>query len=151
MSTVNLAKALKMKNSLVGEINRAKEILTRENSRLELTSSKVDREVVYKEILSKTMALVELKTQIAKANIGIYNVLTDMAEVKSMITYLKTLPTLNGIVQIDNYAGVSTEKRYSAFLNQEGVDTIVAKLQKRVEELQDAADTFNATTTITVS
>lgn len=153
MATVNLAKALKMKNALVGEINRAKEIFTRENSRSELSTSKVDRAAVYADIQAKTLALVSLKSAIAKANVGLYSTLAEMAEAKSSIAYLKTLNTQDGVVRSEPSRFGSSpvvETKFDAFFSQEKVDAEVAKIQKRVEELQDVADTFNATTTITV-
>ncbi len=152
MASVNLAKALKLKNALVGEINRAKEILTRENSRSELSTSNVNREAVYNDIVAKTVTLTELKASIAKANVGIYSTLAEMAEAKSSIAYLKTLPTLDGIVRSETRFGTvpAVDTKFDAFFTQEKVDAEVAKLQKRIEDLQDAADTFNATTTITV-
>ena len=79
MATVNLSKALKMKNVLVGEINRAKEIFTRENSRSELSTSKVDRAAVYADIQAKTKALVSLKAAIAKANVGILRAVAEVS------------------------------------------------------------------------
>ncbi len=152
MATVNLAKALKMKNALVGEINRAKEVLTRENSRSELSTSKVDRAAVYGEIVSKTQQLVTLKTAIASANIGLYGTLAAMEEAKSSIAYLKTLNTQDGIVRSDaRFGGTPTETKFDAFFTQEKVDAAVALLQKQIESLQDVADTYNATTTISVS
>jgi hypothetical protein len=152
MANVNLAKALKMKNVLVGEINRAKEIFSRENSRSELNTSKVDRAAVYADIQAKTQALVSLKAGIAKANVNLYSTLSEMAEAKSSIAYLKSLNTQDGVTRSDPRFGSSAvvETKFEAFFTQEKVDVEVAKLQKRVEELQDVADTFNAITTIAV-
>lgn len=148
MAKVNLAKALKMKNSLVAEINRAKAVLIRENSRNDRSTSKVNRDEVLKTILEKTEALVLLKTKISSANIGIYGVLAAAEEAKSFIAYLGTLPTKDGTeVEHTRYSVTPTETTttYRAFLKQEDIDSRVAALQKQVEDYQDQIDTFNAT------
>jgi hypothetical protein len=151
MKTVNLAKALKLKNALVGEINRAKEILTRENSRSELSTSKIDRAAVYAEIGTKTAQLIALKTALAKANVGIYAAITEIAEAKGQIAYLKTLNTTDGVQRTEGRFGTQTvDTKFEAFFTQEKVDAEVAKIQKRIEELQDVVDAYNATTTIQV-
>jgi chromosome segregation ATPase len=153
MATVNIAKALKLKNSLVSEINRAKAVLTRENSRNERSTSKVDRAQVYSNIVNKTNELVNLKAQIANANVGLYATLAQMSEAKSMISYLQTLPTTDG-VQLEQMGRYGAEKpvetKHDAFFTQEKVDAEVAVLQARIEAYQDVVDTFNATTTIAV-
>lgn len=151
MKTVNLAKALKLKNSLVGEINRLKETLTRENSRSTESTSTVNREQVYNDIVNKTLSLVSLKGAIAKANVGLYTTLAEIAEAKSFIAYLKGLNTADGVVRTEGrFGGTGLETKFSAFFTQEKVDAEVAKIQKRIEELQDVADNYNALTTISI-
>lgn len=151
MAKVNLAKALKMKNALVGELNRAKEILTRENSRLTTTSSTVDREVMYKEIQEKTQSLIALKTAIATANVGLYAYLSQMAEAKAAIAYLKSLNTTDGVVKTQgHFSAAEIVNTYSAFFTQQKVDYEVGRLQKLIETTQDNVDAFNGSTFIEV-
>jgi len=151
MATVNLAKALKLKNSLVTEINRAKGILTRENSRSERSTSKVDRNAIWDSIVAKTVELVALKGKITTANIGIYPMLAEAEELKSTIAYLQSLPTTDGVqVEGGQFGQARVETKFEAYFTQEKIDATIATLQKRIEDTQDAIDTYNATKTVEV-
>lgn len=151
MSKINLAKALKLKNSLITEINRAKAILVRENSRSEHSTSQVDRAATWKLIEDKTSELIALKGKITVANIGIYPVLAQLEEAKSAIAYVITIPTLNGLHIERSYgSGEPAKTHYDAFFTQEKVDQTIAEFQKKVEAAQDAVDSYNATTFIEV-
>jgi len=153
MSKINLAKALKVKNSLISEINRSKAVFARENSRKEGSTSKVDREQLWDQISVKTQQLVKLKGQIAAANIAIYPTLALMEEAKSAITFLQQLNTTDGkVVEHSRYGtGPNLETNFSAFITQDGVDKRVNEFQKIIEDAQDAVDAYNATTFIEVS
>jgi hypothetical protein len=152
MAQVNLAKALKMKNALVGEINRLKEIFTRENSRSSESTSTVDRESIWAQIHEKTNELVNLKAAIAKANVGLYPYLAAMEEAKGLIAYIKGLNTVDGTVRTDTRYGTgpAVETKYTAFLTQQRVDEEVAKATKLIETAQDDVDNYNARTFIEV-
>lgn len=152
MSKVNLSKALKLKNSLIAEIGRLKGILSRENSRSERSTSTIDRGEVFKSLTEKTLELVSLKSKIARANVGIYEVLAAMEEAKSAIGYYQTLNVTDGEqVEHQRYGQAEpTKTKYNAYLKQEDVDKLVSELQKKIEEGQDAVDAYNATTFIEV-
>lgn len=145
---MNLAQALKAKNRLAGELVRQQQILTRENSRREDSTSKVDRKVVWETILKLSEELGTLKGKITVANIGIYPMLERMAELKARIAYIASLPKREGVEQ--EYLG--GEQRlahmWDSFLTQEKVDALTAELQTQLNELQDKVDTYNATTTV---
>jgi hypothetical protein len=149
MSKVNLAKALKLKNSLVRELNRAKEILKRENVRTNKSTSKVDQAAVWALIATKTQELIALKAKITIANVGLYPLLAEMEELKSKITYVQGLPIREGVVN-EGYGERVVEVTFTSFLNQEAVDKLVEEAQARIEALQDQVDAYNATTFIEV-
>ncbi len=153
MSKINLAKALKVKNSLISEINRSKAIFARENSRKEGSTSKVDRELLWDEISIKTQQLITLKGQIATANIGIYPTLAQMEEAKSSISWLQQLNTTDGkVVEHSRFGSApAVETNFSACFTQDAVDRNVGEFQKIIENAQDVVDAYNATTHIDVS
>jgi hypothetical protein len=147
MSKVNLAKALKMKNSLIGEINRLKTIFLRENSRQSASKSTVDRQKVYSAIEDKVAILVGLKSKITAANISIYPVLCAMEEAKSRMAWLPTIPVKHGLFQ-EGYGAAQNVIQWDAYITQDAIDEETRLLQKYIEELQDKVDAYNATTTI---
>jgi len=146
MNDMSLSQALKLKNRIVAEVNRAKEILLRENSRANSSTSKVDRAAVYKTLQDKTAHLVHLKSAITQANIGIYPVLCEMEELKGRIAFLKSLNTFDGNQRQPRMHGDDHVEVFTAFFTAEKVDEEVGTVQARIDALQDQADAFNATT-----
>ena len=70
---MKLAKALKEKNRLVGEIVRLKSIIERENSRIEKSTSKVDRDDLWERLALATESLIGIKAAIFTANAKVYD------------------------------------------------------------------------------
>lgn len=149
---VSLAKALKLKNRLIAALTRTKEILKRENSRLEKSPSKVDREQLYQQLETQTRELVDLKTKLAVANVGVYGKLAEMEELKSRITFLRELSTATGEVRQPRFShNVEPEKEvYTAYFDNEKRDAEIARLEVRIATLQDEVDEYNAVTKIEV-
>lgn len=146
---MNLAQALKLKNRLAGELVKQQQILQRENARRSDSVSKVDRERTWNNIRELSARLGELKGKITQANIGIYPSLERMAELKSRIAYLNSLPKREG-EEVTFVGRDQEEKKYhwNSFINQESCDAMVAELQEKINELQDKVDEYNATTQI---
>jgi chromosome segregation ATPase len=146
---MNLAQALKQKNRLAGELVRQQQILTRENARRSDMVSTVDREAVWNRIQQLSEELGELKGKITTANIGIYSLLERMAELKSRISYVQSLPKREG--EEITFVGRDQEKlvyKWDTTINQVRCDELVAKIQTQINELQDKVDAYNAVTTV---
>jgi len=141
---MKLAKALKEKNRLVGEVNRLKAIFTRENSRNAKASSKVDAGVVWMELQEATNKLISIKANIFKANSGIYSKIVRIGELKNMASWLPMLNTNNETSE--RWNGAAMEKiEMKAWMTLEDVDKQVVLFQKEIADLQDAIDEYNAT------
>lgn len=146
---MNLAQALKQKNRLAGEIVRQQQILQRENARRSDSVSTLDRQAVLTKIQELSVALGELKGKIATANIGIYTALERMAELKSHIGFLQSLPKREG--EEITFVGRDQEKlvyTWNSLITQDICDAQVSKLQVEINALQDKVDAYNAVTTI---
>ena len=150
--TINLARALKLKNSVIAQINRAKSVMARENCRkVGYSTSKVDLPALHVKIDGLIANLVEIKTAIAVANCGIYKKLAEMEELKSQITWFSGLNMREGKeYESAGYDNPEREVEYKAYINRDQCDETTELLQKRIEKLQDEVDAFNANTTITV-
>jgi hypothetical protein len=148
---MKLAKALKEKNRLVGDICRIKNLIQRENSRNVKSTAKTDRAALWKELADTTGRLVALKAAIFRANAGIYEKIVMMAELKSKATWITSLNTTDGVIETPNYhgEGVTTET-FDAFLKQEDIDKMTVDLQTAIADLQDEIDEYNATVTVEV-
>jgi len=146
---MNLSQALKQKNRLAGEIVRQQQILQRENARRNDSVSDVNREAVWDKILEISKDLGEIKGKITQANVNIYPSLELMAELKSRIAFLQTLPKKEG--DEIQFIGRDQEKltyKWDSFINQSKADKMVEVIQVQINTLQDAVDAYNATTTI---
>jgi hypothetical protein len=149
INEISLSQALKVKNRLVGEIAKLRRIITRENSRRSDNPSKVDVAAKIDELNVKYGKLVDIKTKIATANVGIYREIAQMEETKGNIAFFSGIPTREGEEMVATYGQQKAlEYQHVAYLNQEGVDTLVSGLQKLADELQDKIDRFNANTFI---
>jgi len=146
---MKLSQALKQKSRLAGEISRQQQILLRENARRSDSTSTVDRQEVWNKIQSLSEELWKLKGKIAKANININPALERMAEYKTHITFLKGLNIREGEEII--LVGRDQEKlvyKWNSFLNQARCDEHIEYLQRKINEMQDEVDIYNATTEI---
>ncbi len=146
---MNISKALKVKNRLVGEVNRLKDIIRRENSRRDDNTSKIDVSLVVEELRQASVKLASIKASIQKANSGIFNDLALLEESKSTLNWLKTLPTREG--EEVSFIGRDQEKLvhlWTAHYNQERLDKEVKKFEDLISSLQDTIDDYNAKTAV---
>jgi len=142
---MKLAKALKEKNRLVGEINRLKNLIERENSRDVRSTSKVDCGKLWPEMISATEKLINLKSKIFKANIGIYEKIVRMGELKLQLSWLESVNTRDYKTETPDRNGVVIVTEVKAWMNQEKADAKKLDLQNEISLLQDQIDEYNAT------
>lgn len=142
---MKLFTALKEKNRLAGDIVKLQIVLVRENSRSVKNVSKIDAKTVFESLNEKVVKLAKLKGAIAKANIGIYDKIFEMGELKSQITFLETVPTKEGtFTESIGYGESTQEVEYNAFINDAKKFDLQRDLQDRINVLQDSIDEFNA-------
>lgn len=140
-----LARALKERSRLAGRIKHNFQLLDRENSRISGSPRSFDVRAIYAESRELMEKLIAIKQRIAAANAPIAGKLVEMDELKSMISYLKGLDTTSEIKK-EGYNGEAV--LYEAVISAAETDAAAEELQKRVEDLQDELDEFNATTKI---
>lgn len=146
---MKLSQALKLKNRLAGELSRLQNILYRENSRRSDNPSKVNQAEVWAQIQKLSDELGVLKAKISAANIGIYPAIERMAEFKSRITYIATLPKRDTPdIQLIGRDQEKVEYTWTPFINQQMADELTATYQKQCDELQDKIDAYNANTDV---
>lgn len=153
---INLPKALKVKNRIAGELARVRELIRRDNSK-DVTDA--SEEVLNKfiqmqnQLLAQEATLIDqlilIKTLVAKANVGIYEKISRMNELKSQIAFIRTLPTRMGTFDESAvYGGLPLRKIYHAVVNQNLIDGANKDFQRMIDQLQDEIDDFNASTFI---
>ena len=145
---MNIKKALKEKNRLVKEIQDLHVRVATYNSievgNVRPYSAKESME----KINQKSNELVELKTNIHRANVPIYHHIFRLSELKSTIARIKNLDCNEGSVQ-DYYS----RNRETPLVKETEIsiverDEMVKHMEGQIEEIQDILDNHNQITEI---
>jgi len=159
---MKLAKALKLKNRLAGEITRLKGIIQTRNV-VESGHEKIyDVQYIVETGLPKVIKnLVSVKTGIALANakeahgsVEFYQTtpywkIFMISEIRGLIDALRKMDTKNG--KVSEYRGMGAEVisvEYVGLVKQQDVDRIVLAYEKDIDRMQDELDAYNATVDI---
>tara|TARA_R110002167_G_scaffold98020_2_gene258243 strand:- start:5884 stop:6339 length:456 start_codon:yes stop_codon:yes gene_type:complete len=151
---MNIAKALKEKNRTTGRITKLQtQVLT--NNRYE---KGVDRDYnsmdLLKSLQEEWAFLIDLKSKIATANIGIADNLIALTEAKAELTFWNGFhsgqPSEEVVVNVYDGTGVNkaVTHTYINTISSRMVDDNVLHIQKQIEDLQDEIDNYNAITKI---
>lgn len=147
---ITLAKALKLKNSLVRDLQIIKMNIQRSNTRRSDQPERNNVNELDKQLRDLTVSLVKLKSRIVESSVKIQPAILELGEVKSLIEFYRTVPVREG----EEVVGIGTNGKVYTWNSQwdsNMVDTKVKDLQSRIDKLQDDIDTHNATTKLDVS
>jgi len=146
---MKIAKALKLKNQLAGEVAQLKDLLTKQNSRSTKQKFDYDNLDVLTRLRAKLAELVKVKAAIAVANAEIYDKVFRLAELKGLVTTLTALDTKAGVFHEGRgFTEASYEVEYVAQISKVDADKLVAELNAEIQSLQDALDEFNFTRSV---
>lgn len=151
---MNISKALKEKNRLTGKIAQLQKKVMTYNVKNEGEPSDFDSLEVLKELQFAWAYLIDLKTKIAKANIGIADKLIELTEAKAELTFWNSFNNAGPaktIVKSNKFNGRETVEvetvRLSGITSKEVFD-YRDSVQERIDALQDEIDIFNGSTMI---
>ena len=97
-------------------------------------------------IMTLEEGLIDLKTQIHRANIGVYDKIFRLSELKSLAKKLNQIDCSEGKVS-DRYSRTEPSIK-TAELSIVERDVRVKSIEEEIERLQEELDTHNATTSI---
>jgi hypothetical protein len=141
MAEITLAKALKIKNRLTGRLAKVQADIQAYNSVPAGQADQVNVPALMKTREELVGALVGVKTAINDANREAQRDIYDLAEKKATAQFLAGVNTRHG-PQPAVYPN-TTEVSYIAALKKADVDTLVSRLEKEIDQLQDRLDQFN--------
>lgn len=145
---MNIKKALKEKNRLVKEIldlhTRVATYNSVEVGNVRPYSAKESMELLNQ----KSNELVELKSNIHRANGPVYNHIFRLSELKSMIARIKNLDCNEGIVQDYYSRNRETPAVKETEISIVERDEMVKHMENQIEEIQDILDYHNQITEI---
>ena len=141
MAEITLAKALKIKNRLTGRLAKVQTDIQAYNSVPEGQADQVNVPTLMKTREELVEALVGLKAAINDANREAQRDIYALAEKKATAQFLAGVCTRHG-PQPAVYPS-TTEVTYVAALKKADVDSLVVRLEKEIDQLQDRLDQFN--------
>src|SRR5678810_323193 len=94
---MKLAKALKLKNQLAGEVAQLKDLLAKQNVRSTKQKFDYDNREVLARLRAKVDELIKVKAAIAAANAEAYGKIFRLAELKGLANTLAGLDTKSGV------------------------------------------------------
>lgn len=146
---MKIAKALKLKNQLAGDVAQLKDLLAKQNSRSTKQKFDYDNREILTRLRAKLDELVKVKAAVAAANAEIYDKVFRLAELKGVVTTLTGLDTKAGVFHEGRGFGETVyEVEYVAQLGKVEVDKLVIELNAEIQSLQDALDEFNFTRSV---
>jgi len=146
---MKIAKALKLKNQLAGEVAQLKDLLLKQNSRSTKQKFDYNNHEVLTRLRAKLDELVKIKAAVAAANAEVYDKIFRLAELKGVVTTLTSLDTKAGVFHEGRGFGEAAyEVEYVAQLSKVEVDKLVGELNAEIQGLQDALDEFNFTRSV---
>jgi len=149
---MKIAKALKLKNQLAGEVAQLKELLAKQNVRSKKQKFDYDNREVLTRLRAKLAELVRVKTALAVANAEAYDKIFRLAELKGLAKTLAGLETKQGVFHEGGRFGEPAyEVEYAAQLAKADVDKLADELKNEIQSLQDALDEFNFSHSLNLS
>lgn len=137
---MKINKALKTKNKLVKRADK-------EFSRISPNNVyRVDKSPTYSAreyldtFLKTTEEIIELKTNIHKANFNVFSKIFRMSELKNVISKLRRINTN----EPHNY-GESTDIVYNTEISEKEIDEMIEKFELEIEQIQEELDVHNHT------
>lgn len=154
MARITLRKALNKKNKLIGRIKELEAHIARNfNKSVQyvdgqaLSCRQMDITKEYKELFDTKNKLVLLKSALAKANVGIYEKIYHIAELKADITWLRGLNTVAG-KSVNEYGDKTYITESTPFKSAEEVMAMIKYDEGMIEAFQEQIDEFNSVTFI---
>ncbi|MGF1656942.1 MAG: hypothetical protein ACFCU3_08200 [Verrucomicrobiales bacterium] len=147
---MKVAKALKEKNRLVGEIEEFKALIAQQNVRPDGREFDYNNHELLAQLRSRLEDLIKLKTKLATVNVTIYQDVFRLAELKGLVASLRRVEVKDGIFHeaLGGFHSENVEVRYRSQLGRREIDVMVKELENEMAEVQDRLDDFNATASL---
>jgi hypothetical protein len=146
MTVITLARALKLKNRLAGQLSKLGGRAVAHNSNVKGAVNPYNSVEVFEEYEEVQAKLVEVKTSIQLANASIVRKIIEIGETRSQISLLQGINVTEGPVHQTNYGNdTETVREYEAAIGAAQRDVMIAALELDIDNLQDDIDSHNAT------
>ncbi|MBR2838737.1 MAG: hypothetical protein IKE55_08140 [Kiritimatiellae bacterium] len=151
---MTVARALKEKERIARKLAKAKELFATSNCVRADEEREIDIKETYESMRGLQRQYVAIKRAIAVANAGISPSLVEMLAVRAELAFYTNLRCRESemseeMVRADGDGERMVRRRvkivYNTFVNEKTRQEILENLTKRLDDLQDEVDNFNAT------
>lgn len=148
---LTLSDALSLKKRVLQRKKSAMDLIKSENSKIEGGKRKCDVAQMLCMYTACIDLLINLKTAIAGANVGIRKDIESLSEIKSTIVELRSISTSDGVVEGQGrmFGGEATVSK-TAVLKHSDIEDLVLTSEKNMDTIQRRLNKYNASTTIKV-
>lgn len=147
MQKVSLARALKERKRLAGQLVYEMNLISQENSKLEGEPKHFDVQAEMHDAEEMMERLIGIRTAISEANFRLIPKLVELDEVKSIIPRVQAIDVKeDSIYKVEEKREI---KREVVFSKKEIIHR-VAHLQHRMNAIQDEIDDYNAKTQVVI-
>jgi hypothetical protein len=154
MSKLSISQALKEKNRIAGRIVKLQAQLKNLNRMEEGKPRDFEPGDIYLKLQEEWAYLVDIKTRLAAANVGIAAALIKLTEAKASLAYWNGFTNAGPAKEIVSKSVrrgneyVEEDFIYVSYISSKEVVELQESCQKYIEALQDEIDAYNATTRI---
>ena len=145
---MKIYQAIKYKKMLQSEISDLWKKIGANNSIIKGNKRDYSSKDLIDKVKEKSNELTKLKVALQKVNKPIYDKIFSLAELKSFISYLKTINSYEGILQEKSFGQPASIVEYESEINTKEIDDIIEATQKDISKLQDDLDQYNYKTNI---
>jgi hypothetical protein len=160
MGQYRLAKALKLKNKLAGELAELMIKIQRNNIYTVGKEPDYNAEVLFQQYKDTQARLVKIKVAIQAANQAVEDKILRMAEAKARLSLLAGIAVKEGVEEeviggwqlLTDGSRTQQTKRveYKSYLNRKRLDSEIDQAKAEIETCQEELDAFNAATMVEI-
>jgi len=153
---VTIAKALNVKNRLVGEKNRLFSLVLANASRFEGQKTNYDVKELWKQYEATVAKLIAVKSAIAKANVNIYEKIYTISELKSKAAQMQQISTDETPHQEQEFNRVTGETKKGPIINRvvlfkdSELAALTLEIEAQIAKLHDEVTAYNYNTEIEI-
>lgn len=149
---MNIAKALKVKKWLVGDIARLQTLIKHNNVSTDGREREFDVMKLAEELRVTTDAMVNVHAAIQRANSPVADRIKFLSELKGHIEFLRGINTQHGVVKEQRgYDGPVCSTTYDAIWRQKDIEAMVVAATNELRNVQDDLDAYNHKTHVYLS
>jgi chromosome segregation ATPase len=146
---MTIVEALKEKNRLVRKVLELQKRVSTYNCVIEGNPRAYEPKEVMDELNDTIEELISMKTRITQANQSIQEKIYRLAELKTQIRFLNTVPTSEGKAPAGKSFYTKSETYiWESSIKAQEIDRRIAKLENEISKIQKELDAYNYNTSI---